>query len=445
MESKAEKGEVDRVVAACGLEEVRGKMVSALSKGYRQRLGLSQALLNQPPLLILDEPTIGLDPSQIVEIRELIKNLEGAHTVMLSSHILPEVSQLCHRVIIINRGQIVASDTPENLSRQLGHGSRVLMTVSGPVDQVEAALQAVAGVTRVLSRGEEKYLVEAGHGQELRSELARAVVGGGVATPGIEGSGIHPGRSVPQFGNGRRVMIQIRGWLAVVRKELTVYFGTPIFYITGFFFLLLAGYFFYTNVIYYSIVSLQAVQQAGNPQVAAQLNPLQMVFRPLFAVLGLVLLFLVPFITMRLLAEEKRSGTAELLFTYPLTDWAVIAGKFGAALLIYLILLGFTVSYSLVFSLVTRLDWGALGTGYLGLVLLGGACLSLGLFASSLTENQIVAGVVAFALLLFFWIIGWVQELGAGDLGRSSSTCPFWTTSKTSPEGSLIPVTWCTA
>jgi ABC-2 type transport system permease protein len=212
-------------------------------------------------------------------------------------------------------------------------------------------------------------------------------------------------------------MIQTKGWLAVVRKELTVYFGTPIFYITGFCFLILAGYFFYTNVIYYSIISLQAAQQAGNPQMAAQLNPQQMVYRPLFAVLAIILLFLVPFITMRLLAEEKRSGTAELLFTYPLTDWAVISGKFGAALLVYLILLAFTVSYSLVFGLVTRLDWGALGAGYLGLVLLGAACLSLGLFASSLTENQIVAGVVAFALLLLFWIIGWVQELATGDLG----------------------------
>jgi len=176
VEAKAEKGEIDRVVAACGLEEVRGKMVGALSKGYRQRLGLSQALLNQPPLLILDEPTIGLDPSQIVEIRQLIKNLEGAHTVMLSSHILPEVSQLCHRVIIINRGLIVASDTPENLSRQLGRGSRVFITVSGPVDQVEAALKAVAGVTRVLPQGEDGYLVEADNGVELRPQLARVVV-----------------------------------------------------------------------------------------------------------------------------------------------------------------------------------------------------------------------------------------------------------------------------
>jgi ABC-2 type transport system ATP-binding protein len=176
VEAKAEKREIDRVIAACGLEEVRGKMVGALSKGYRQRLGLAQALLNQPPLLILDEPTIGLDPSQIVEIRQLIKNLEGAHTVMLSSHILPEVSQLCHRVIIINRGLIVASDTPENLSRQLGRGSRVFITVSGPVDQVEAALKAVAGVTRVLPQGEDEYLVEADNGVELRPQLARVVV-----------------------------------------------------------------------------------------------------------------------------------------------------------------------------------------------------------------------------------------------------------------------------
>ncbi len=177
--AKAEKAEIDRVIASCGLEEVRHTLVAALSKGFRQRLGLSQALLNQPPLLILDEPTIGLDPSQIVEIRQMIKNLEGDHTVMLSSHILPEVSQLCDRVIIINRGQIVASDRPENLSQQLGHGSRVLLTVGGPTVEVEVALQKISGVNRVLSQGENKFLVEADRGRELRPELARMVVAQG--------------------------------------------------------------------------------------------------------------------------------------------------------------------------------------------------------------------------------------------------------------------------
>jgi ABC-2 type transport system ATP-binding protein len=174
--AKEVAGEIGRVMQACGLVEVAGKLVGALSKGYRQRLGLAQALLKQPPLLILDEPTIGLDPSQIVEIRSLIKNLEGGHTVILSSHILPEVSQLCHRVIIINRGQIVASDTPENLSRQMGQGSRISLTVKGPEPKVTAALRALPGVGLVDPRGEGRYLVEGGNGRDLRPELARLLV-----------------------------------------------------------------------------------------------------------------------------------------------------------------------------------------------------------------------------------------------------------------------------
>ena len=176
VEAAGQAAEIHRVMASCGLEEVKGKLVAALSKGFRQRLGLAQALLHQPPVLILDEPTIGLDPFQIVEIRSLIKNLEGAHTVILSSHILPEVAQLCHRVIIINRGRIVAVDTPDNLSRQLGRGARISLAVQGPEPQVTAALETVPGVSRVLNRGEGRYLVEGGNDQDLRPELARLLV-----------------------------------------------------------------------------------------------------------------------------------------------------------------------------------------------------------------------------------------------------------------------------
>ncbi|MGB7911006.1 MAG: ABC transporter ATP-binding protein [Desulfobaccales bacterium] len=176
VEAAGQAAEIHRVMASCGLEEVKGKLVAALSKGFRQRLGLAQALLHQPPVLILDEPTIGLDPFQIVEIRSLIKNLEGAHTVILSSHILPEVAQLCHRVIIINRGRIVAVDTPDNLSRQLGRGARISLAVQGPEAQVTAALETVPGVSRVLNRGEGRYLVEGGNDQDLRPELARLLV-----------------------------------------------------------------------------------------------------------------------------------------------------------------------------------------------------------------------------------------------------------------------------
>jgi ABC-2 type transport system permease protein len=204
------------------------------------------------------------------------------------------------------------------------------------------------------------------------------------------------------------------GVWAVIRKELTIYFSTPIFYLTGFSFLLLGGYFFYANLLYYNLVSFQGAQ---NPQVAAMLNPQQLVFRPLYGTLAIVFLFLVPLITMRLLAEEKRSGTAELLFTYPLTDGAVIFGKFLAALAVYLVWLAVTLVYPLVVAPLARLDWGAIFSCYLGLILLGSACLALGLFASSLTENQIIAAVVAFAFLLLFWLIGWQQELGAAGWG----------------------------
>jgi ABC-2 type transport system ATP-binding protein len=179
VEAKEESPELHRVMDSCGLEEVGNKLVAALSKGFRQRLGLAQALLHRPPVLILDEPTIGLDPSQIVEIRSLIKNLAGSHTVMLSSHILPEVSQLCQRVIIINRGQIVASDTPENLSRQMGQEGRISLTVMGPEAQVTTALKGLPGVARVDHRGQGRYLVEGGNGRDLRPEVARLLVNQG--------------------------------------------------------------------------------------------------------------------------------------------------------------------------------------------------------------------------------------------------------------------------
>jgi len=176
VEAREETREVQRVMAACSLKEVEHTLIASLSKGFRQRVGLAQALLGRPPLLILDEPTIGLDPAQIVEIRQLIKELSGDHTVVLSSHILPEVSQLCQRVIIINHGQIVASDTPENLSRQLSRGSRLSLEVRGPGAEVLSALKGVFGVREVVSQGESRYLVEAREDQELGPELARLVV-----------------------------------------------------------------------------------------------------------------------------------------------------------------------------------------------------------------------------------------------------------------------------
>ncbi len=173
---------VDKVLGRCNLGDVQSKLNSQLSKGYRQRVGLAQALIHNPDVLILDEPTAGLDPKQIIEVRQLIRELSGDHTVILSTHILPEVSSTCGRVIIINDGKIEASDTPENLTARLqGHDS-IWLEVDGPADQVEPRLAAVPGVERVVpTEGQlgAAWQVEADKDPAVRTALAKAVIDGG--------------------------------------------------------------------------------------------------------------------------------------------------------------------------------------------------------------------------------------------------------------------------
>lgn len=147
MSGRDTKQKVAKVMDDCGLGEVSGKLISAISRGYRQRVGLAQALVNDPGVLILDEPTVGLDPKQIKEIRKLIKELSGRHTVILSTHILPEVSLLCDRVIIINDGKLVAVDTPENLTS--GSLSRMYLRIHGNVIEIEKALSVLSGIKGV--------------------------------------------------------------------------------------------------------------------------------------------------------------------------------------------------------------------------------------------------------------------------------------------------------
>ncbi len=174
---------VAEVIERCLLQEAEGRIIAKLSKGYRQRVGLAQALLGDPPVLILDEPTIGLDPKQIIEIRSLIRDMRGDHTVILSTHILPEVSMVCQRVIIINEGRIVAVDTPENLTRRLQRSTQVLLQIEGPPEQVTGILRDMVGVRRVEMRDGagvlRRYLVEMDKERDLRQELARAVCGHG--------------------------------------------------------------------------------------------------------------------------------------------------------------------------------------------------------------------------------------------------------------------------
>ena len=170
---------VDDVLEMVNLEDRAFSFIGGLSKGMRQRVGLAQALLHNPDVLILDEPTIGLDPAQIIEIRNLIRELGQEHTILLSTHILSEVQALCDRILVINQGRIVAKDTPENLARRLEGDQHIVIKVGGAAEGLLETLQAVSNVQRVDMLSENQYEVTTGGGGDSRPALAKAVVKGG--------------------------------------------------------------------------------------------------------------------------------------------------------------------------------------------------------------------------------------------------------------------------
>ena len=188
------RARVDAAIEKCRVGDVRKTLIGRLSKGYRQRVGLAQAILHNPDVLILDEPTAGLDPKQIIETRELIKGLGGEHTIVLSTHILPEVSMTCGRVVIINKGKVVAEDTPENLTHRLRGAGTLRLEVRGDMAALADALKTVPGVTAVRPHdgtgGVSVIDVEASAGADVRADLARAVVQKGHDLLGLQQVGM---------------------------------------------------------------------------------------------------------------------------------------------------------------------------------------------------------------------------------------------------------------
>ena len=175
---------VDDAMAKTNITDKRHELIKRLSRGYKQRVGLAQALVHDPEVIILDEPTVGLDPKQIIEVRHLIKGLAGSHTIILSTHILPEVSMTCDRVVIINRGRIAAIDTPANLTTQLKGVQNVLLEVAADQNALSAAVREVPGVRKVTAEpaggnGRVALMVEVSQGQDVRSQIAAKVVGKG--------------------------------------------------------------------------------------------------------------------------------------------------------------------------------------------------------------------------------------------------------------------------
>lgn len=177
---KKQKGQMADIMELVGLTDHRKRLIDNLSKGYRQRVGLAQALIGNPEVLILDEPTVGLDPKQIIEIRRVIKALAKERTIILSSHILPEVSAICERVVIINKGVIAAEDTPERLQKGLDKTLKLSMIISGPKEQIVEKVKSLEGVTYMEATGKTqegyyKYLLESFGNSAVREQIFNAM------------------------------------------------------------------------------------------------------------------------------------------------------------------------------------------------------------------------------------------------------------------------------
>jgi ABC-2 type transport system permease protein len=206
----------------------------------------------------------------------------------------------------------------------------------------------------------------------------------------------------------------MKGILAVFRKELSVTFSSPIFYASTFVFLLISGYFLYSNAALFTLLSFQA---KANPFLSEKLNLSDMIVKPFFGQLSIVLLLMLPLVTMRTYAEEKKLGTIELLFTYPISDLACLTGKYLACVFVLLSMLSGTIPSLLLLEAFGNLDWGVVLAGYLGVILMAASFIALGIFMSSLTENQIIAAVLSFGFLLLFWLIGWAKVIAGPDAG----------------------------
>jgi ABC-2 type transport system ATP-binding protein len=174
------KSRIDTVMKRTHVDDMAARACGKLSKGYRQRVGLAQAIIHNPEVLILDEPTAGLDPKQIIETRDLIRSLAGNHTIVLSTHILPEVSQTCQRVVIINKGRVVAVDTPDNLTARLRGAETLYVQVDAAGADAGGALAGVPGVTRVaaadMRSGSGAFEIQSEHGRDIRRDVAREIV-----------------------------------------------------------------------------------------------------------------------------------------------------------------------------------------------------------------------------------------------------------------------------
>ena len=361
-EAKGLKGkEMDRqiegVISQTRIQNVRKRLISKLSKGYRQRVGIAQALLGNPKVIILDEPTVGLDPIQIIEIRDLIKQLGKNHTVILSSHILSEVQAICEKVLIISGGKLIAFDEPEHLEKSLAGSNEILFTTEATREEVEEVKSLLGEITEVSYR-------------ETQDGLLSVTM----KTDSDDIRGISRKLSM-EFAKREKALYELtskKANLEDIFLELTDY-------VFGAFLLVFVG----IGSMLYNIQ--QAVAN----------------FEYVLGFISLIFVGLVPILTMRVLAEERKQRTDQLLYSLPITTTDIILGKYLALLVVFLIPLVIVAFYPLIFA---KFGDVYLLTSYGSLIaffIMGAALIAIGMFISSLTENLGMAAGICVAVVLF--------------------------------------------
>ena len=362
---------VAHAAARAGLQGMEQRLIRNLSKGYRQRVGIAAALLGTPKIIILDEPTVGLDPAQMIEIRSLIRDLGKTHTVILSSHILSEVQTVCDRVLIIAHGRLVAQGTPEELAAQLTAKGTITATAQGSREAVVAAAGKVPGLTDLRVTDEK--------GGEV-SFTAVSTAGTDLPPPKI------PLRKPPQKKQTKRRRTAMK---AIFKREVKSYFTGMIGWVVAAVSLFFLGLYYTNRNLLYASSDFASVLYT----------------------MTMILLFLLPAISMRSFAEERKNRTDQLLLTSPVSIPAIVAGKFLAEVAVFALPLAAAVLMPLILKAFGTVSLIAAYSAVLGYLLLGSACLAVGTWISALTENQILAYLATFGALLVAYIMDGIQTM----------------------------------
>ena len=387
-------GRIKEIGTRCGLGDVAGKLVGELSKGFRQRVGLAQAILHDPDIVILDEPTSGLDPNQIVEIRSLIKEIGREKTVILSTHILPEVQATCSRVVIISGGKLVADGTPDELrARERGGRYRVVVEIERRPQgrHPRTARQPGRGHALRGDRGRGRLA----HVRDRRGRRPATCASRSSARPSTTAGRCWSWGASPPAWKTFSVTSPPEKRSSHEPRNGHCAAGDP-------------HLFQFARRVHRrhacsrssrATVLHAAVRGEAGRACAASSSNMPMLF-----------MFLAPAITMRLLADEKSSGTLELLITMPVRDWEVVVGKFLAAMALLVTTLALTLVFAITVRALGPLDRGPAIGGYLGLLLMGGAYVSIGVMGSAFTRNSIVAFIIAFAISFVLFLFGQVTS-----------------------------------